>query len=143
MRINLLKLKIKKIFIKYGLSKKHSEICASYLIKAELLGAKSHGVARLKMYCDRLSKKLINPKPKIKIRKISSAVSYVDADDSIGFVSANIGIEQAIKNAEQSVLDKYSRQIKEAVDQMLEMDDAPNKANEIISEVMSKPVYEN
>jgi len=43
--------------------------------------------------------------------------------------------EQAIKNAEQSVLDKYSRQIKEAVDQMLEMDDAPNKANEIISEV--------
>ncbi|MFL2889668.1 MAG: Ldh family oxidoreductase [Pelagibacteraceae bacterium] len=102
MRINLLKLKIKKIFIKYGLSKKHSEICASYLIKAELLGAKSHGVARLKMYCDRLSKKLINPKPKIKIRKISSAVSYVDADDSIGFVSANIGIEQAIKNAKKS-----------------------------------------
>ena len=43
--------------------------------------------------------------------------------------------EQAIKNAEQSVLDKYSRQIKEAVDQMLETDDAPNKANEIISEV--------
>ena len=43
--------------------------------------------------------------------------------------------EQAIKNAEQSVLDKYSKQIKEAVDQMLEMDDAPNKANDIISEV--------
>ena len=43
--------------------------------------------------------------------------------------------EQAIKNAEQSVLDMYSIQIKEAVDQMLEMDDAPNKANEIISEV--------
>jgi len=31
--------------------------------------------------------------------------------------------EQAIKNAEQSVLDKYSKQIKEAVDQMLEVDD--------------------
>ena len=43
--------------------------------------------------------------------------------------------EQANKNAEQSVLDKYSKQIKEAVDQMLEQDDAPNKANEIISEV--------
>ena len=43
--------------------------------------------------------------------------------------------EQAIKNAEQSVLDKYSKQIKEAVNQMLETDDAPNKANEIISEV--------
>ena len=43
--------------------------------------------------------------------------------------------EQAIKNAEQSVLDKYSKQIKEAVDQMLEQDDAPQRAESIISEV--------
>jgi len=50
--------------------------------------------------------------------------------------------EQAIKNAEQSVLDKYSKQIKEAVDQMLEMDDAPNKANEIISEVEEELMQE-
>ena len=42
--------------------------------------------------------------------------------------------EQAIKNAEQSVLDKYSKQIKEAVDQMLEMDDAPSRADEMIAE---------
>src|SRR6056300_1084647 len=50
--------------------------------------------------------------------------------------------EQAIKNAEQSVLDKYSKQIKEAVDQMLEMDGAPNKANEIISEVEEELMQE-
>lgn len=50
--------------------------------------------------------------------------------------------EQAIKNAEQSVLDKYSKQIKEAVDQMLEMDDAPNKANKIISEVEEELMQE-
>ena len=43
--------------------------------------------------------------------------------------------EQAIKNAEQSVLDKYSKQIKEAVDQMLEQDDAPQRAESIINEV--------
>ena len=43
--------------------------------------------------------------------------------------------EQAIKNAEQSVLDKYSKQIKEAVDQMLDQDDAPQRAESIISEV--------
>ena len=42
--------------------------------------------------------------------------------------------EQAIKNAEQSVLDKYSKQIKEAVDQMLEMDDPMAKVDEVISE---------
>ena len=102
MKKNLLQAKVKKIFIKHGLSQKHSEICSNYLIKAELVEAKSHGLARLKMYCDRIKKKLINPKPKIKIKKISSSISYVDADNSIGFVSADIGIEQAIKNAKKT-----------------------------------------
>ena len=73
-----------------------------YLIKAELVDAKSHGLARLKMYCDRIKKGLINPKPKIKIKKISSSISYVNADNSIGFVSADIGINQAIKNAKKT-----------------------------------------
>jgi len=99
---NLLKIKVKKIFKKYGLSDKHSEICTNYLIKAELVGAKSHGILRLKMYCDRIKKKLINPKPKIKIKKISSSISHINADNSIGFVSADIGISQAIKNAKKT-----------------------------------------
>jgi len=99
---NILRSKLKQIFIKHKLSNKHSEICADYLIKAELVDAKSHGLARLKMYCDRLRKGLINSKPKIKIKKISPSVSYINADDSIGFVSADIGINQAIKNAKKT-----------------------------------------
>ena len=102
MKKNILRLKLKQIFTKHKLSKKHSEICANYLIKAELVDAKSHGLARLKMYCDRIRKGLINPKPNIKIKKISSSVSYVNADNSIGFVSADIGVNQAIKNAKKT-----------------------------------------
>ena len=102
MKKNLLRSKLQKIFIKHQLSKKHSKICANYLINAELVNAPSHGLARLKMYCDRIKKKLINPKPKIKIKKISPSVSYVDADDSIGFVAADIGINQAINNAKKT-----------------------------------------
>ena len=56
MKKSILRSKLKEIFTKYKLSKKHSEICADYLIKAELVDAKSHGLARLKMYCDRLKK---------------------------------------------------------------------------------------
>ncbi len=102
MKKNILKSKLLQIFTKHQLSKKHSEICANYLIKAELVNAPSHGLARLKMYCDRIKKKLINPKPKIKIKKISPSVSYVNADDSIGFVAADIGINQAINNAKKT-----------------------------------------
>ena len=102
MKKNLLTLQVKKIFKKYGLSDKHSQICANYLIKAELVEAKSHGLIRLKMYCDRIKKKLINSKPKIKIKKISSSVSHINADNCIGFVSADIGISKAIKNAKKT-----------------------------------------
>ena len=38
---------------------------------AELVGANSHGFARLSSYCYRIKKKVINPNPKIKIKNIS------------------------------------------------------------------------
>jgi len=101
-KINILRSKLKKIFSKHHLSKKHSEICADYLIKAELVMAKSHGLIRLKMYCDRIKKKLINPKPKIKIKKISPSIFHINADNSIGFISADIAINHAIKNAKKT-----------------------------------------
>ena len=59
-------------------------------------------LSRLKMYCDRISKKLINPKPKIKIKKISQSISHIDANDSIGFVAADIAIKKAIQNAKKT-----------------------------------------
>ena len=102
MKKNLLRSKLIRIFNKHRLSKKHSEICADYLIKAELVEAKSHGLARLKMYCDRIKKGVINPKPKIKIKKISQSISHVNADNCIGFVAADLGITQAIKNAKKT-----------------------------------------
>ena len=69
MKSNILKNKIIKIFKKIGLNKAHASICAEALINAELVGAYGHGLSRLKMYCDRISKKVINPKPKIKLKK--------------------------------------------------------------------------
>ena len=102
MKKKILRSKIIKIFKKHKLSSKHAKICADYLIKAELVGAKSHGLTRLKMYCQRIQKKLINPNPKIRIKKINSSISHIDADNSIGFVSADIGIKQAIKNAKKT-----------------------------------------
>ena len=84
------------------MSNKHANICSDYLIKSELMGASSHGLARLKMYCDRMKKKLINPKPKIKIKKISGSISYIDANNSIGFIAADIGIKKAIEHAKKT-----------------------------------------
>jgi L-2-hydroxycarboxylate dehydrogenase (NAD+) len=102
LKTNNLKNIIKKIFINHKLSKEHALICAEALINAELVGAPSHGLSRLKMYCDRIKHKLINPKPKIKIKKISQSISLIDANNSIGFVGADVAIKTAIKNAKKT-----------------------------------------
>ena len=52
-----------KVLKNRGLSPTHAMISAKALINAELVGAHSHGLSRLKMYCDRIDKKVINPKP--------------------------------------------------------------------------------
>ena len=100
--IKQLNLAIRKIFLRHGMNISHAKICANLIIKAELSNAHSHGLVRLKMYCERLRKKLINPKPKIKIRKISQSISHIDANNSIGFISGDIGIKIAIRNAQRT-----------------------------------------
>ena len=88
-----IKKKVKEIFKNFKLSNNHAKISAEYLIKAELVGASSHGLSRLKMYCDRLNKKIINSNPKIKIKKISQSIAHIDGNNCIGFVAADIGIK--------------------------------------------------
>jgi Malate/L-lactate dehydrogenases len=101
-RSKKLHLFVKNIFKKHKLSSKHAKISADALINAELVNAPSHGLSRLKMYCDRINKKVINPNPKIKIKKISQSISQIDANNSIGFVAADIGIKKAISNAKKT-----------------------------------------
>ena len=92
-----------RILKKYKLSTSHAKICADALINAEQVGAYGHGLSRLKMYCDRIKKKVINAKPKMKIKNISQSISQIDANDSIGFVAADIAIKTAIKNAKKGL----------------------------------------
>ena len=102
MKVKKLKLILIKIFKQYGLNNNHAMISTNAIINAELVGAYGHGLSRLKMYCDRISKKVINPRPKIKIKNISQSISHIDADDSIGFVAADIAIKKAILNAKKT-----------------------------------------
>ena len=98
----IIKKTVKNIFKNFNLNNNHATISAEYLIKAELAGEPSHGLARLKMYCERIKKKIINPKPKIIIKKISQSITHIDGNNSIGFVAADIGIKTAIKSAKKT-----------------------------------------
>lgn len=102
MNKNRLKKIVKKIFLNHGLTNQHAEISSNYIIRAELVGSPSHGLTRLKMYCNRLKRKLISSKPKIKIKRISQSISHINANNAIGFVAADIGIKKAISNAKKT-----------------------------------------
>ena len=102
LKTKILKKEIVKIFKKFGLSNDHALISSNAIINAELVGAYGHGLSRLKMYCNRISKNLINPRPKIKIKNISQSISHIDADNSIGFVAADVAIKKAIQNAKKT-----------------------------------------
>ena len=102
MNYRIIEKKIFLIFKKFGLNNNHSKICSRAIINAELVGAYGHGLSRLKMYCNRISKNLINPRPKIKIKKLSQSISHINADNSIGFVAADLGIKKAIDNAKKT-----------------------------------------
>ena len=102
MRVTQLKSIIKKIFIKHKLSNEHANVCTNAIINAELVGASSHGVSRVKMYCYRIKKKLINPQPKIKFKKISNSIFHVDANNGMGFISADKAIKKAIYCAKKT-----------------------------------------
>ena len=102
MKINKVKNLIINVFTKHKLSRKHALICAEAIINAELVGAPSHGLARVISYCNRIKKKVINPKPKIKIKKISSSVTQIDANNAVGFIGADLGINHAIQNAKKT-----------------------------------------
>ena len=102
MKKDKLKKLIINIFARYKLSKNHAKICSEAILNAELVGAPTHGLSRLKMYCDRIKKGVINYKPKIKIKKISQSITHIDANNSIGFVAADIGIKKAISSAKKT-----------------------------------------
>ena len=56
MKITKLKKTLIYIFKKHGLNSAHALISADAIINAELVGAPSHGLARVMMYCRRIKK---------------------------------------------------------------------------------------
>ena len=104
MKTTSLKKLVSSIFIKYGLSKTDAKISTNALINAELVGAYGHGLSRLKMYCDRIKKKSLIQNLKLKSKKFHQSISHVDANNSIGFVAADIAIKIAIKMQKKQVL---------------------------------------
>lgn len=72
------------------------------LVKADLRGLGSHGVARIPLYAERLQRKLANPTPDIRINRVAPAAAHVDGDDGMGMVVGTRAMETAMSMAKEN-----------------------------------------
>jgi len=71
-----------------GVSTEDAEIFAHALVDADLHGTSTHGVSRLNIYLERISKGLINPHAELAIDRAHGSVLALDACNGLGQVQA-------------------------------------------------------
>lgn len=89
------------VFKKIGCSDAHAKLASDVLIKSDLRGIDSHGVARLSGYVRLWEKGRINTKPNIKIVHETPTTATVDGDGGLGLVVAPFAMQLAIEKAEK------------------------------------------
>ena len=89
------------VFEKMGCSEEHAALATDVLIKSDLRGIDSHGVARLTGYVRLWEKGRINAKPDIKIVHETPTTATVDGDAGLGLVVAPFAMKVAIEKAEK------------------------------------------
>jgi LDH2 family malate/lactate/ureidoglycolate dehydrogenase len=89
------------IFTVMGCSAEHSRLAADVLLKSDLRGIDSHGVARLNGYVRLWEKKRINTSPEIKIVHQTATTATIDGDAGLGLIVAPFAMQVAIDKAEQ------------------------------------------
>ena len=89
------------IFEEDGMFSEHAELAADVLIKSDLRGIDSHGVARLSGYVRLWEKKRINTNPNIRVVHETATTATVNGDAGLGLVVAPFAMKVAIEKAEK------------------------------------------
>ena len=85
------------VFKSIGCNDVDSELASDVLLKADLRGIDSHGVARLSGYIRLWEKGRINPKPNVKIIRQTASTATIDGDAGLGLVVAPRAMDLAIE----------------------------------------------
>lgn len=89
------------VFLKMGCSLVQAKLATDVLIKSDLRGIDSHGVARLTGYVRLWEKKRINIHPNIKVIYETATTATVDGDAGLGLVVAPFAMQVALEKAEK------------------------------------------
>ena len=93
---------VQHIFTAHDVPDQDAATAAAALVRANLRGVDSHGVARLPMYCERLRRKVTNARPNLDSMRVAPAVVQVDGDNGLGLVVGKFAMAEAIALAHES-----------------------------------------
>lgn len=95
---------IKDVFIKVGISEEDSTIAAESLTFANIRGIDSHGILRLPIYIERISKGLIENIPNYHIDKDEKGVLIIDAKNYIAQVVSRFAMNKTVEKAKENII---------------------------------------
>lgn len=87
------------VFLKMGCPVTDAQLAADVLLKSDLRGIDSHGVARLSGYVRLWEKERINATPEVRIVHETATTATVDGDAGLGLVVAPFAMKVAIEKA--------------------------------------------
>lgn len=85
------------IFIKSGISEKHSKLCASLFAKASLEGVPSHGLDRVPVFLKMIRNNYVNPSKEAELVDSFGFFERWDGNLGPGMVNATICMDRAIR----------------------------------------------
>lgn len=88
--------------VEAGVTEMHADRIADALVRADLRGVDSHGLARLEPYVRKFLAGGFNPDPDIRVQLVGDAAVLVDADDGPGQSAAVTAIDEAMQLADAS-----------------------------------------
>ncbi len=89
------------LFERAGMTHADAEYAAHSLVLTNLWGIDSHGVLRAAIYLERLSKRIVNPRPNIQTIRGGFALEVLDGDDGLGYIVGRTAMNRAIELAEK------------------------------------------
>ena len=84
-----------------GVPSEDAQIIADVIITSDLWGIRSHGIAHLKMYHERMKKGLQLPKTRITLVKDTPTTAVMDGGNGMGMVIGHHAMKMAIEKARQ------------------------------------------
>lgn len=89
----------KEVFKNIGSGDEHAALAATTLLRADLRGIDSHGIARLTGYIRLWESKRANTQPNIRVIHETPSTGVVDGDEGLGLVVAPFAMSLAIKKS--------------------------------------------